>query len=107
MLNIRKIFNKLHRQLTIVLLAGLMWLISLPTAPVQAEGYYQEKDHNIAVSKPYYGNQERKIVVQTEAIKPYYSTKERKKEKVIIKTPGAVDHSIESGKRGQELTPKN
>ncbi len=107
MLNIPQIFNKLHRQLTIVLLAGLIWLVSLPTAPVQAAGYYQEQDHGIAVSKPYYGTRERKIVVQTEAIKPYYSTKERKREKVIIKTPAAVDHTIESGKRGQEVIPKD
>ncbi|HYW19870.1 MAG TPA: hypothetical protein VE956_11270 [Nodularia sp. (in: cyanobacteria)] len=107
MLKAQKIFRQSYRKLTIVLLAGFIWFMSLPTSSVQAEGYYQEKSHNVAVSKPYYGNKSRKLIVQTEAIKPYYSTKERKQQKVMIKTPTTVDHSIESRKRSEEIIPKN
>ncbi|MDH6061761.1 hypothetical protein NWP17_15185 [Chrysosporum bergii ANA360D] len=95
-----KTFHQWHRQLAIVLLASLLWLMTLPTAVAQAEGYYQEKKQNAEITKPYYTNKERKMVIETEPNKPYYSTKERKKEKVIIKTPDKT-------KEGEKIMPQD
>ncbi|MDH6058019.1 hypothetical protein [Umezakia ovalisporum] len=96
--------HKWHHQLVIVLVAGLLWFMTLPTAVVQAAGYYQGKNHNVEIAKPYYATKERKILIETEPNKPYYSTKERKKERVIIKTPATKDHAIESGKGVEQMT---
>ncbi|GAX37166.1 hypothetical protein [Nodularia sp. NIES-3585] len=101
MLKSQKIFTQLYRKLTMVLLASLVWLVTFPMTSVQADGYYSEKN-KAAITKPYYVDKERKVVVQKVPAKPYYSTKERKKAKVIIKTPATTGDHIESGKRVQD-----
>jgi hypothetical protein len=103
MLQLPQILKNWHHQLAIFLLAGLLWWTGLPTGAVQAAGYYQAKDHHIEVVQPYYATKERKVIIETEPIKPYYSTKHRKTEKVIIKTPGAVDNTLEGGKQVEDL----
>jgi hypothetical protein len=103
MLQIPQILKNWHHQLAILLLAGLLWWTGLPEGAVQAAGYYQEKDHHIEMAKPYYATKERQVIIETEPIKPYYSTKHRKTEKVIIKTPGAVDNTLEGSKQEKDL----
>lgn len=97
MLKAQQIFSQLCRKFTLVLLASLVWLITLPATSVQADGYYAEENNKAAVTKPYYVAKERQIVVKEEPAKPYYSTKKRTKKKVIIKTPETVD--------GQKVIP--
>jgi hypothetical protein len=104
MLEIKRVFNQLHRKIFVVMLAALVWLISLPTISVQAEGYFSTKTHKVEVTKPYYTTRDRNLV-QTEPSKPYYSTKERSKVKVTA--PGTGDDYIESGKRAGEVIPKD
>ncbi|MFS0515909.1 hypothetical protein ACEYW6_14505 [Nostoc sp. UIC 10607] len=99
MLEIQRIFNQLRRKIAIVMLASLVWLISLPATSVQAEGYYSEKNHKVEVNKPYYTTKDRRVA-QTESSKPYYATKER--QKVKVKIPATGDNYIDSGKRATE-----
>ncbi|MBE9198637.1 MULTISPECIES: hypothetical protein [unclassified Nodularia (in: cyanobacteria)] len=99
MLKAQQIFTQLCRKLTLVFLASLVWFVTFPTTSVQADGYYSERNHQGAITKPYYISKERQIVVQEEPAKPYYSTKERKKERVIIQTPEIVN--------GQKVIPKD
>jgi hypothetical protein len=99
MLAIRNIFNQLQRKIALVMLAGLIWLISLPTNSVEAAGYYSVKDHKAEVVRPYYVTKERHIA-RTEQTTPYYATKNRRH----ITTTG--DDYIESGKRAAEVIPK-
>lgn len=63
MLKIQRIFNAVRGKIGIVLLAALVWLISLPAASVQADSYYSQKAHKIEVSKPYYAtnNRQKKV----------------------------------------------
>lgn len=106
MLEISTIFNQLRRKITIVILASLVWLISLPATSVQADGYYSEKDHKADINKPYYSSKERRVTI-TESARPYYSTKDRKQERVIRTTPATGNDYIESGKRPGEVIPKD
>ncbi|WP_414529310.1 hypothetical protein [Nodularia chucula] len=99
MLKAQKILSQLCRQLTIVLLASLVWFATFPTNSVQADGYYSEKNHHAAITKPYYVAKDRHVVVKEVLAKPYYSTKERSKKKVIIQTSETVD--------GQKMIPQD
>jgi hypothetical protein len=104
MLEIQRKFNQLSHKITIVVLAGLIWLVSLPVASVQADGYYSEKTHKVEVTKPFYATKERKIA-QTEPFKPYYATRDRQKVKANVQE--TTDDYIESGKRATEVIPKD
>ncbi|WP_191760122.1 hypothetical protein [Komarekiella delphini-convector] len=102
MLEIQRIFNLVRGKIGIVLLAGLVWLISLPAASVQADGYYSEKAHKVEVSKPYYFTKERKVT-QTEHSKPYYATNNHQKKANLAQTD---DDYIEKGKRTTQSIPQ-
>ncbi|MBW4645549.1 MAG: hypothetical protein KME23_21615 [Goleter apudmare HA4340-LM2] len=106
MMEISKILNQFCRQITIVILTCLVWIISLPTTPVQADGYYSAKDHKVERNEPYYSLKERRVRV-TETARPYYSTKDRKQERVIKTRPGITDDYIDTGRRAGELTPQD
>ncbi|MBD2387290.1 hypothetical protein [Cylindrospermum sp. FACHB-282] len=104
MLEIKRIFNQLHRKLAIVMLASVIWLISLPAPLAQSAGYYSAETHKLEVTRPYYASKERKIA-RSEANRPYYTIKERNQSK--LKTPATGDDYIESGKRAGEVIPKD
>ncbi|GEM_PF-4197007 len=40
MLEINKRFGQFRRKMAIIMLAGLLWLVSIPAASVQAAGYF-------------------------------------------------------------------
>lgn len=109
MLKAQKILRQMYRQLTIVLIASLVWLVTLPTNSVQADGYYSEKNHHAAISKPYYVAKDRQVVVKEVPAQPYYSTKKRSKKKVIIQTPETVNgktmipQDLKTGTRQKDL----
>lgn len=104
MLEIKSVFNRLRRKFAIVILACLIWLISLPAPLVQAAGYYSAENQKVEINRPYYANKERKVA-RTEANRPYYTTKERNKAK--LNTPATSDDYVESGKRAGEVIPKD
>jgi hypothetical protein len=79
MLAVNKNWNKMRRQIAAVMLAALIWLISLPVTSAQAEGYFGGKDQN----------------VQSTA----------KNLKNLPDVSG--DDYIESGKRAAEVIPKD
>ncbi|RCJ19608.1 hypothetical protein A6770_05560 [Nostoc minutum NIES-26] len=105
MLAIQKRFNQLRRKVAFVLLAALVWIISLPTTSVQADGYYSEKSHKVEATPPYYSTKERRIA-QSEHFKPYYTSKERHQKKVI-RTQPQIGNDIESGRRAKEAIPRD
>jgi hypothetical protein len=86
MLEINKLFYQIRRKIAVVLLAGLVWFISLPATSVQAAGYYSGD----------------------------YSTRtntEKAAEKMgnyaNVKPQIGGDNYIESGKRAAEVIPKD
>ncbi|MFH7028304.1 MAG: hypothetical protein ACHBN1_23615 [Heteroscytonema crispum UTEX LB 1556] len=79
MLAINRTLNKMRRQIATIMLAGLVWLISLPVTSAQAEGYFGEKNHNVQATA--------------------------KNLKNLPDTSG--DDYIESGKRAAEVIPKD
>lgn len=86
MLAFNRIFNQLRRKMAVVLLAGLVWFVTLPALSVQAAGYYSGD----------------------------YSTKvgtERAEEKMgsyaNVKPDLSGDKYFESGKEAAEVIPKN
>ncbi len=96
MLEINRVFNQLRRKIAIIMLAGLVWLISIPATSVQAAGYYSgdyaTKEHaasNSAVSKAN-AEVEQKIG----------------KDANITPDIGGEDY-LESGKRAAEVIPKD
>ncbi|HLO86742.1 MAG TPA: hypothetical protein VK203_17315 [Nostocaceae cyanobacterium] len=92
--------------MTVLLLVSLVWIISLPVATVQAEGYYGNKAHKTDVRKPYYSTHDRVLTPETEQFLPYYSSPERRKEKVYT-TPRTGESYTESGRRAGEVIPKD
>ncbi|MBD2293094.1 hypothetical protein H6G06_06240 [Anabaena sphaerica FACHB-251] len=104
MLEIKRLFNQMHRKVAIVMSAGLIWLMSLPMLPVQAAGYYSQKTHQVEITRPFFSTKERELV-RTEPVRHYYSAQDRRKEKVYT-TPEMGDDYIESGKRAGEVIPK-
>lgn len=104
MLEIKRVFSQLHRKFAIVVLASVIWLISLPAPLVQAAGYYSAENHQVEINRPYYTTKERRIA-PTETNRPYYTTKERTKAK--LNTPATGEDYIESGKRAGEVIPKD
>jgi hypothetical protein len=105
MLEIQRIFDRFRRQIAIVLLFALVWIISLPTASVQANGYFSEKPRQVEATKPYFSVKNR-IIAENEHFKPYYATKEHLKEKVIRNQPETSDR-IENGRRVKEAIPRD
>ncbi|TAF08901.1 MAG: hypothetical protein EAZ77_06215 [Nostocales cyanobacterium] len=105
MLEIKRLFNPIHRQVGIVILAGLIWLMGLPMLGVQAAGYYSQKNQKVDITQPYYSTKEHRVV-KNDPVRPYYSTQDRRKEKVYT-TPEMGDDYIESGKRAGEVIPKD
>ncbi|QYX30989.1 hypothetical protein [Sphaerospermopsis torques-reginae] len=105
MWEIKRLFNQIHRQLAIFMLAGLIWLIGLPMLSAQAAGYYSLKNQKPEITRPYYSNKAGRLV-RTDVVRPFYSTKERGKAKVYT-TPEIGDDYIESGKRAGEVIPKD
>lgn len=103
MLQIKTELNQMCRKFTIVILASLIWLISLPAPLVQAAGYYSAENQKVEVTRPYYATKER--TARYESSKPYYTTKERNKSK--LNTPVIGDDYVESGKRAGEVIPKD
>jgi hypothetical protein len=83
-----------------------MWIISLPTATVQAEGYYGNKSHKTDVRRPYYSTSDRTLTPEARQFLPYYSSPERRKERVHT-TPGTGESYTESGRRAGEVIPKD
>ncbi len=87
MLEINRVFGQLRRKMAIIMLAGLVWLISIPATSVQAAGYYSGD----------------------------YATKEQATAEVEQKigknaniTPDiGGDDYLESGKRAAEVIPKD
>jgi len=57
MWEIKRLFNQIHRQLAIFMLAGLIWLIGLPMLSAQAAGYYSLKNQKPEITRRYYSNQ--------------------------------------------------
>ncbi|WP_017654367.1 hypothetical protein [Fortiea contorta] len=106
MLKIQKIFHQLHHKITIVILASLVWLITLPTTAAQADGYYTNKDHRTEINQPYYSTKERHIAISEHA-KPYYSTRDRRHERIIRTTPATHDDYLDSGVRPGEAVPRD
>jgi hypothetical protein len=76
MLEIQRKINQLGRKIAIVMLAALVWVISLPANSVHAEGYFAEKERKTESSKPYYSAKDRRIE-RTDPDRPYYANKER------------------------------
>ncbi|MBH8566918.1 hypothetical protein I8748_33040 [Nostoc sp. CENA67] len=105
MLEMQRIFNQFRRQIAIVLLVTLVWIISLPATSVHADGYYSNQSHKVEKTKPYYSTKERSLV-QNEYHEPYYTSKERHREKAITNQPQTRDE-IDSGKRIKEVRPKD
>jgi hypothetical protein len=105
MLEMKRLFNQMHRQIAIVMLACLIWLIGLPMLSAQAAGYYSLKNHKVEITRPYYSTKEHRLV-RTEVVRPFYSNKDRVKAKVYT-TPEMGDDYIESGKRAGEVIPKD
>ncbi len=104
MLEIQRISDAMHRKIGIVLLAALIWLISLPMASVQAGGYYSEKAHKVEVSKPYYSTKERRRS-QNEHSQPYYVTNNHQKQQTNVAETD--ENYIENEKRTAEGIPQN
>ncbi|MBW4688442.1 MAG: hypothetical protein KME40_25970 [Komarekiella atlantica HA4396-MV6] len=103
MLEIQKIFNAIRGKIGIVLLASLVWLISLPAASPQADGYYSEKAHQVELNKPYSFTKERRVT-QTEHSKPYYATNNHQKKANLAETD---DDYIEKRKRTAQSIPQD
>ncbi|MBD2625990.1 hypothetical protein [Trichormus variabilis] len=102
---IKRLFNQLSRHISLLILAGLIWLMGLPMLSVHADGFYSEKTHKTEMNKPFYSTKQRRIATN-EPFKPYYSTQERHKQKVYT-TPATEEDYIESGKRAGEVIPKD
>ncbi len=85
MLELKDVLKQLSCKVGLFVLAGLLWLITLPTNPVEAGGYYAEKNHQTEVSRPYFSNKQRRID-RYEASQPYYGNKDRRKQKANIRT---------------------
>lgn len=83
MLKLKDVLQQLSCKVGLFTLAGLLWLISLPTTPVEAAGYYAEKNHQTELSRPYFSSKQRKID-RHEASQPYYGNKDRRKQKANI-----------------------
>ncbi|BAB75432.1 hypothetical protein ACN23B_18745 [Anabaena sp. FACHB-709] len=86
MLEPKDVLKQLFCKIGLFILAGLIWVISLPIISVEAAGYYGEKNHKVEVSRPYYTNKQRRID-RPQNSQPYYANKDRKKEKASIRTP--------------------
>ncbi|MGM3306302.1 hypothetical protein ACSQ6I_10020 [Anabaena sp. WFMT] len=105
MMEIKRLFHQMHRQLALIILTSFIWLISLPMLSAQAAGYFSEKTHKVEITHPYYSTQDRRVAVN-EPFRPFYSNQNRRKEKVYT-TPEIGDDYIESGKRAGEVIPKD
>jgi hypothetical protein len=99
MLAIKKRFNQWQRKITLVIFAGLILVMSLPTNSVEAAGYYSVKEHKTGIIRPYYTTKERTIA-HTEITRPYYATPNRKPRT----TTG--DNYMERSKRSTEVIPQ-
>ncbi|MEA5618254.1 hypothetical protein VB711_10460 [Cronbergia sp. UHCC 0137] len=105
MLELKKLFNQSRQKISIILLACLVWIISLPAASVHATGYYSTKANHLEITRPYYSSKNRPVTRKASFI-PYYSTKDRHKEKVYT-TPGNGENYVESGRRAGEVIPND
>jgi hypothetical protein len=105
MLEFKRLWHQICQKTAIIMLAGLIWLISLPTTPVQADGYYSNKAHRVEASRPYYSSKDRQFS-RTDNFLPYYATQERKKEKNYL-TPASPDDYFETGRRAGDVNPKD
>ncbi|QSJ17608.1 hypothetical protein JYQ62_01630 [Nostoc sp. UHCC 0702] len=105
MLEMQRIFNQFRRQIAILLLVTLVWIMSLPANSVQADGYFSNQSHRVEKTKPYYSTKERRLV-QNEYYEPYYTSKERHREKAIRNQP-QTGNEIDSGKRTKEVRPQD
>lgn len=85
MLELKDVLTQLSCKVGLFILAALLWLITLPTTPVEAGGYYAEKNHRAELSRPYFSNRQRRID-RYEASQPYYGNKDRRKQKANIRT---------------------
>ena len=87
MLEINRVFNQLRRKIAIIMLAGLVWLISIPATSVQAAGYYSGD----------YASKEQATAEVEQKIG---------KNANITPDIGGEDY-LESGKRAAEVIPKD
>lgn len=104
-MEIKKKFNQICRQILLVILATLIWMISLPSTSVQADGYYSDKPHKTERTSRYYTNKQRNLEL-SETNRPYYSTKERSREKALKDAAEARERYVENGQRtGEVISP--